>query len=314
MGVGDGSLVALCLERSLDLVVAILGVLKAGGAYVPLDPAYPAERLAFALEDTAASVLLTQEHLLDGLPAHQAEVVCLDRDAELMRDLPAENPESVSSPESAAYVIYTSGSTGRPKGVTVEHRNVARLFTATDDWFGFGPKDTWLLLHSYAFDFSVWELWGALLYGGRLVVVSPLTTRCSPGRAIVAEQVTVLNATPSLFMTRSTISWRRRAWSLRLVVFGGEALQPAALRPWFERLGSPGPLVNMYGITELQSRHLPSSDGGRLRPRRQPDRAAIPTSKPTSWTAASSPSPKAYPASFSSAAPGSPAATSTGPN
>src|SRR5581483_5635645 len=137
-GVGPESLVALCLERSLDLVVAILAVLKAGGAYVPLDPTYPADRIAFALEDTAAPVLLTQESLLDGLPPTTARVVCVDRDVASIADAPATNPESVTTPENAAYVIYTSGSTGRPKGVTVEHRNVARLFTATDDWFGFG--------------------------------------------------------------------------------------------------------------------------------------------------------------------------------
>jgi amino acid adenylation domain-containing protein len=254
LGVGDESLVALCLERSLDLVVAILGVLKAGGAYVPLDPAYPAERLAFALEDTAAGVVLTQERLLERLPAHEARVFCLDRDAELLGSSSSENPEPVGSPGSAAYVIYTSGSTGRPKGVVVEHRNAARLFTATDRWFGFGPEDSWLLLHSYAFDFSVWELWGALLHGGRLVVVPYWTTRspASLRELIVAERVTVLNATPSLFLSAlDELLSVSDELPLRLVVFGGEALQPSALRAWFDRFGDGGPrLVNMYGITE----------------------------------------------------------------
>ena len=159
--------------------------------------------LAFVLEDTAAPVVLTQERLLERLPAHEARVLCLDRDAEPLLDSSAENPEPVASPGSAAYVIYTSGSTGRPKGVVVEHRNVARLFTATDRWFGFGPQDSWLLLHSYAFDFSVWELWGALLHGGRLVVVPYWTTRspASLRELLVAERVTVLNATPSLFLS-----------------------------------------------------------------------------------------------------------------
>ena len=254
LGVRDESLVALCLERSVDLVVAILAVLKAGGAYVPLDPAYPAERLAFVLEDTAAPVLLTQEHLLERLPPHEAQVLCLDRDAGPLLDSPVENLERTSSPESAAYVIYTSGSTGRPKGVTVEHRNVARLFTATDRWFDFGPQDSWLLLHSYAFDFSVWELWGALLHGGRLVVVPYWATR-SPSslrELIVDERVTVLNATPSLFSAAlDELVSAADALSLRLVVFGGEALQPSALRPWFDRFGDREPrLVNMYGITE----------------------------------------------------------------
>jgi amino acid adenylation domain-containing protein len=253
-GVERETLVALCLERSLDLVVAILAVLKAGGAYVPLDPDYPTDRLAFTLDDTAAPVLLTQEHLLERLPPHQARVVCLDRDAALIAASPAENPRVDMSPEDAAYVIYTSGSTGRPKGVTVEHRNVARLFTATDAWFSFRPDDTWTLLHSYAFDFSVWELWGALLYGGRLVVVPAATTRSPSALSdlLVAEEVTVLNSTPSLFLTAlEDLLHVGERLALRVVVFGGEALQPAALAPWFTRFGEHGPqLVNMYGITE----------------------------------------------------------------
>jgi amino acid adenylation domain-containing protein/FkbM family methyltransferase len=254
VGVASETYVALFLERSLDLVVAILGVLKAGGAYVPLDPGYPSERVAFALDDAAAAVLITQERLLERLPAHQATTICLDRDAELMRGASGTNPEQRSSPHDAAYVIYTSGSTGRPKGVTIEHRNVARLFSATAHWFGFGPADTWLLLHSYAFDFSVWELWGALLHGGRLVVVPHWTSR-SPASLrdlVIDARVTVLNATPSLFLTMlDELLSAADAWSLRVVVLGGEALQPAALRSWFDRVGEAGPrLVNMYGITE----------------------------------------------------------------
>ncbi len=254
LGVGPESLVALCLERSPDLVVAILGVLKAGGAYVPLDPEYPFDRLAFALDDTKARVLVTTEHLLDRLPDDAAAVVCLDRDALALEGESAENPASATTPVNAAYVIYTSGSTGRPKGVVVEHRNVARLFAATDDWFGFEAGDTWTLVHSYAFDFSVWELWGALLYGGRLVVVPQWTTR-SPGALrdlLVEERVTVLNATPSLFLSvLDDLLVEAGGLSLRLIVFGGEALHPPTLRAWFERFGAGGPtLVNMYGITE----------------------------------------------------------------
>ncbi len=151
-------------------------------------------------------------------------------------------------------MIYTSGSTGQPKGVQVEHRNVARLFSATDGWFGFGPGDTWLLFHSYAFDFSVWELWGALLYGGRLVVPPVWTTR-SPdaiARLLVDERVTVFNATPTLFVSAQEELVRVAGdLALRLVIFGGEALHPSSLRPWFRRFGDDGPrLVNMYGITE----------------------------------------------------------------
>ncbi len=254
LGAGAETLVALFLEPSIEMIVSILGVLKAGAAYVPLDPEYPSDRIAFVLEDTAAPLVVTQRALLDRLPPSAATDVCLDRDATVLAALPTANPEPLATPENLAYVIYTSGSTGRPKGVLVEHRNVARLFTATDEWYGFGPSDVWVLLHSYAFDFSVWEIWGALAYGGRLVL-SPLWTTRSPqalAELVAAEGVTVLNATPSLFVTvQEDLLEVAARLALRFVIFGGEALAPAALRPWYERLGEAAPtLVNMYGITE----------------------------------------------------------------
>ncbi|MCA1682481.1 MAG: amino acid adenylation domain-containing protein [Actinobacteria bacterium] len=253
-GAGPESMVALFLEPSLEMIVAILGVLKAGAAYVPIDPEYPAERTAFLLEDTAAPLLVTHSALLDRLPRHGATPIRLDADGEAIGAASVLNPDPLARPENLAYVIYTSGSTGRPKGVQVEHRQVARLFTATDAWYGFGPADTWPLLHSYAFDFSVWEIWGALAYGGRLVISPLWTTRSAQALAgLIAEQgVTVMNATPSLFVVVQDELLRvADRLALRHVVFGGEALQPAALRPWFERFGDGGPtLVNMYGITE----------------------------------------------------------------
>ncbi len=254
LGAGPETLIALFLEPSLDLVVAILGVLKAGAAYVPLDPAYPADRIGFVLEDTDAALLVTQEDLLGELPEHEAQTVCLDRDRTRIDTRSSENLESGAAPENLAYVIYTSGSTGLPKGVMVEHRNVARLFSATEHWYGFGPQDVWVLLHSYAFDFSVWELWGALAYGGQLVI-SPLWTTRSPQAlaALISDTgVTVLNATPSLFaVVQEELQRAADRIALRYVVFGGEALAPATLRSWFERFGDDGPeLVNMYGITE----------------------------------------------------------------
>ncbi len=256
LGVGPEMLVALSLERGLDLIVGLLGILKVGAAYVPCDPEVPAERLAFILDDTRAPVLVTQESLLPRLATSAAQIVCLDRDRALLAQQPTANPDPPIEPEHVAYVIYTSGSTGQPKGVCVTHHNGVRLFTATEDWFHFGPQDVWTLFHSFAFDFSVWEIWGALLYGGRLVVVPQLVTRAPDSflDLLADERVTVLNQTPSAFRqliaTESTAS-APRPLALRYVVFGGEALDLAALRPWFERHGDQQPqLVNMYGITE----------------------------------------------------------------
>ncbi|HEX6371120.1 MAG TPA: non-ribosomal peptide synthase/polyketide synthase [Longimicrobium sp.] len=255
LGVGPEVRVGICLERGMELVVSILAVLKAGGAYVPLDPAYPADRLAFMLADSGVPVVLTQRSARGALPASAGvAIVSVDEDAAVIEARSAENPESGAGPEHLAYVIYTSGSTGTPKGALIEHRNVARLFTATDAWFGFGERDVWTLFHSSAFDFSVWELWGALLYGGRLVVV-PLDVSRDPDafHALVRrEGVTVLNQTPSAFRQLIRADGEHGGeLALRLVIFGGEALEPASLREWVQRRGADRPrLVNMYGITE----------------------------------------------------------------
>ncbi len=256
LGVAPELCVAICLDRSTEMIVAILAILKAGGAYVPLDPTYPRQRLAYLLDDTRAPVLITRQHLLDRLPQHSATVVNLDSAWEEIDQHSDANLDSPTSAHSPAYVIYTSGSTGKPKGVVVTHSNVTRLMEATRRRFEFNEQDVWTLFHSYGFDFSVWEIWGALLYGGRLVVVEHMTSRTPEAfyELMVREKVTVLNQTPSAFRQLMRVEERldrQKELSIRVVILGGEALEIQSLKGWMERHGDEKPqLVNMYGITE----------------------------------------------------------------
>src|SRR6185369_15018342 len=248
LGAGTDERIGLCADRSLEMLIGLLGILKAGAAYVPLDPRYPADRLAYTLEDAGVRLLAGTESAMTELPAG-ATPILLDRDAILLAALPAEDLDDWddrSDGASLAYVIYTSGSTGRPKGAMLTHGHAVRLFDATHPWFSFGAADVWTLFHSHAFDFSVWEIWGALLYGGRLVVVPYLVSR-SPEDfhdLLARERVTVLTQTPSAFAQLQRTGeepGRAGLGDLRWVIFGGEALDPQGLAPWLDRYGDETP-------------------------------------------------------------------------
>ncbi|MDR7009866.1 non-ribosomal peptide synthetase [Paraburkholderia strydomiana] len=254
LGVTPDTRVALCMDRSIELMISLLAILKAGGAYVPLDPAYPGDRLAFILNDAAPALLIADAVGRAALGDTGTLAVI---DAHASSDEPAHDPliDGLTS-QHLAYIIYTSGSTGTPKGVMVEHRQVVRLLDSTRNTFGFDDRDVWCLFHSFAFDFSVWEIWGALRFGGKLVIVPRDIARSAPDfmRLVGRHGITVLNQTPSAFkalINADVHSERDDLASLRYVIFGGEALEPSMLRAWYDRHAERAPqLVNMYGITE----------------------------------------------------------------
>jgi amino acid adenylation domain-containing protein len=254
MGVGPDVPVGLCVDRGIDLVVGMLGILKAGGAYVPIDPAYPEPRIRLILRCSGVRIVVAVTRVGPCLVGCEADPVWIDRE-----DGPA--PAGAGEPadvtgSSLAYVIFTSGSTGVPKGVAVEHHSVVRLFEQTAPLFGFDHRDVWSCLHSASFDFSVWEIWGALLLGGLLVMVPAETARL-PGELhslLTGYGVTVLNQTPSAFRQLVDVDAARGGRlgsTVRLVILGGERLDVKLLAPWVAAYGDESPaLFNMYGITE----------------------------------------------------------------
>ncbi|WP_073920522.1 non-ribosomal peptide synthetase [Streptomyces sp. CB00455] len=259
LGAGPEQLIGLCLERGPLLLPALLGILKSGAGYLPLDPANPKDRLAYVVSDAGARLVLTSTALapvLDGV--HDGPLVVLDgADAQALAAAPTGDPAPAALPDNLIYTIYTSGSTGRPKGVALSHANVARLMRTAQEHYGFDATDVWSMFHSYAFDVSVFEMWGALLHGGTLVVVPQDVTR-SPDEflTLLADRgVTVLSQTPTAFRALVTAAAdddpRLARLALRHVVFAGEKLEVAELRAWTDRMGLDAPaLVNMYGITE----------------------------------------------------------------
>jgi amino acid adenylation domain-containing protein len=235
--IGANDLVGIRLDRSEWMIIAMLGILKSGGAYVPIDPNYPQERIDYMIEDSRCKAVVDLEYL--------------GRFVKEQGSLNKNNPERRPHSSDLAYVIYTSGTTGKPKGTLIEHRNVVRLFVTDEPLFDFNSGDVWTLFHSYCFDFSVWEIYGALLFGGTLVVVPSLTAKDPQlfTELMIDEGVTVLNQTPSSFYQVISAETGNRPLSLRYVIFGGESLSPGKLKEWKGR-NPKTKLINMYGITE----------------------------------------------------------------
>lgn len=254
-GVLSGSIVGIMIEHSLEMIIGILGILKAGGAYLPIDVEYPQKRIAYMLADSAVHVIVTktgQDRKIDG-SISAGKFIVLDEYREESAGESEMNLLNIVKPVDLSYVIYTSGTTGDPKGAAIEHRNVVQLMFNNRFPFDFDSKDVWTLFHSFCFDFSVWEMYGALLYGGKLILISRAVSKDTEMYLSILKKgkVTVLNQTPAAFYNLSEIevSNKEKALSLRYAIFGGEALDPYRLRDWKDKY--PGTkLINMYGITE----------------------------------------------------------------
>ena len=252
-GVKEDTLVLLCMDRSLEMMISILAILKAGGAYVPVDPEYPIERIEYIVKDCATQFIITQEiheHLFDANTVY--ECLVLDRHKSLISKITTKAVKNNLTSNNLAYVIYTSGTTGKPKGVLLEHGNVVRLFKNDKALFDFNENDVWTMFHSFCFDFSVWEMFGALLFGGKLIIVPKEIAKDTSdfAKLLHSEKVTVLNQTPTAFyVLQQQVLLSQFELPIRYVIFGGEALNPSKLKEWKSQFPDCA-LINMYGITE----------------------------------------------------------------
>ncbi len=252
-GIGIGDIVGLFLTRNENIVIAILAILKMGATYVPLDTNWPKNRIEFIIDDLNLKFLISESRMQYSLP-DVFSLLLLDKERHLYQLESINNLNTDIQLDNIAYIIYTSGSTGMPKGVLVKHENVMRLFEATNPYYQFKSTDVWSLFHSYAFDFSVWEIWGALLHGGCLLVISYDLSRSPEDfyREICEKNVSMLSQTPSAFKQLiQSAKKNKNIHSLRYVFFGGEKLELNSLAPWFSsHLKGKAKLINMYGITE----------------------------------------------------------------
>ncbi|MHC5712338.1 MAG: non-ribosomal peptide synthetase, partial [Nostoc sp.] len=250
LGVGPEVLVGICMERSLLMVIGLLGILKAGGAYVPLDPTYPKERLAFMLENSQPSMLLTQQHLVESLPSNRAKVVALDSNWELIAQQRIENPGSNITPDNLAYVIYTSGSTGKPKGAMITHKGICNRLLWMQDAYRLTAADKVLQKTPFSFDVSVWEFFWPLMTGARLVVAKPEGHRDANYlvNLITQQQITTLHFVPSMLQVFLEAENIETCKCLKRVIVSGEALPNQLEKRFFNRLSAE--LHNLYGPTE----------------------------------------------------------------
>ena len=254
-GIIKGDTIGLRLEKSLEMIVGILAIIKAGASYLPINLSYPQDRVEFMLSDSNAKLLLCNTKTQNDFSLN-IDKICIDLSESKIYSLSSYNTNCISNPNDVLYIIYTSGSTGTPKGAMISHKNVVRLMKNDKFLFDFSEKDVWTMFHSVAFDFSVWEMYGALLYGGKLVLV-PEDTAKDPIlflKLMRSENVTILNQTPTYFynLINAELQYKDSNLKLRYIIFGGEALKPNLISKWNNKYPTTK-LINMYGITETTS-------------------------------------------------------------